>query len=207
MNSLPWSKSRSFLLQLCILAIATASVYIIVKPEKDSFSDLTIDEWQSIDNGENKFKFEDKPVEGKKYEEASNNNLLVEVFFIPAMNLGGLDLIQQYFNFKSKPENIKITEDSSIGSYGLFTKDNSAYLSTCIHPEGKTAFTKQQFSELANYNIRSRIFPWILGLSDLRDWRCFWVNMSVNLDGIDEGKASKLLQKKLLSIVSETKFQ
>ena len=207
MNSLPWSKSRSFLLQLCILAIATASVYIIVKPEKDNFSGLTIDEWQSIDNGENKLKFEDRLVEGKKYEEASNNNLSVEVFFIPAMNKGSLDLIQQYFNFKPKPENIKITEDSSIGSYGLFTKDNSAYLSTCIHPEGKTAFTKQQFSQLANNNIRSRIFPWILGLADLRDWRCFWVNMSVSLDNINEGEAGELLEKKLFSIVPKTKFQ
>ncbi|MGD1918748.1 MAG: hypothetical protein ACFCAD_07570 [Pleurocapsa sp.] len=55
--------------------------------------------------------------------------------------------------------------------------------------------------------MASRIVPWVLGLSDFRDWRCYWINMSVDLENITPKEATQLLQKRLFDLISQTKFK
>ncbi len=50
------------------------------------------------------------------------------------------------------------------------------------------------------------MLPWILGLSDLRDWNCLWVNISLSLHNITKDKTLLLLQQKLFDLVSLIKF-
>lgn len=115
-------------------------------------------------------------------------------------------MISQSLELESAPQNLTIRKNKNIGSYGLFSQGNKTYLTTCIHAQGKTAFTSEDFAKLSNYNLRSRLFPWILGLSDLRDWSCLWVKMSISIDNITEEKADELLQQRLLDLVSMMKF-
>ena len=139
-----------------------------------------------------------------------NHNLDINIYHIPNYITNDSEdnskLIRQYLELESEPKNIIVKKDRNIGSYGLFSEGNKTYLTTCIHSQGKTAFTYQQFAELANHNLHRRLLPWILGLSDLRNWNCLWVNISLSLQDITEDQASLLLQQKLFDLVSLIKF-
>ena len=206
MSQLTWNKSRLLLLQLCSVAMVGALFYIVFKPEPDKFRELpNLSSWESIDTDKVKIGYYE--IEGKKTQEKGNHNLAMEVILIPILHGDNLEIIRNHPKLQLKPQDLTIVEDKDIGSYGLFTKNNSAHLSTCLHPQGKTAFNRQQFTEVVNHNLAGRIVPWVLGLSDFRDWRCFWVNISVDLENITEEKATNLLQQKLLEVINQSKFK
>ena len=204
MNQLLGNKSRILTLQACSLALVASLAYILFKPQKDTFHELPqLSNWESIDS---EIKIAYYETEGKKYREESNPNIGIEVFLIPVLHGDNLEIIKSRLGFDLKSQELTVVEDRKLGSYGLFTRDNTAYLATCLHSQGKTAFNRQQFSNLVNHNLSDRIIPWMLGLSDIRDWRCFWVNISVELEDITEREATRLLQNRLSQLVSQTKF-
>ena len=206
MNQLIWDKSRLVLLKFCTFAFAATLLYIFTKTDKEPFADLAVlEQWDSIKT--NLIKFYDDDVRGKQQIDRSNHNLKTEVFLMPSFDGNIYRLIKSYLKFDLQPKDITVVEDKQVGSYGLFERDNTAYLSTCIHPQGKTVFNGQQLTELVNKNLRGRTISWIFGLSDFRDWRCFWVSMSVELKDISDREATTLLQNELHSIVSKNKFQ
>ncbi|MDJ0531689.1 MAG: cyanoexosortase A system-associated protein [Xenococcaceae cyanobacterium MO_207.B15] len=204
MNDKYWQEARLLILGCCSLGIfLTLGIKLLAKPSVYKFPEnLTLDKWESIST--DKIKYYGENLQGKRYQpESSANRITVEVYYIPNNSQGNKSLIQQYRELESYPENIAIIKDNNLGYYGLFTEDNHTSLTSCIHPQGKTAFTSQQFANLANQNLKSNLLPWILGVSDLRDWSCFWVNMSVSLENITEEKAYTILQKQLLTLVSD----
>jgi cyanosortase A-associated protein len=73
--------------------------------------------------------------------------------------------------------------NAQTGYFLEFTDHDRAYLSACINPTGAATFTSSQ--HIHNRNLQDlhprRIVTWVLGLNDLRDWRCLWVNLSVPL--------------------------
>ena len=205
MNALSWSKSRLLLLKFCSVALVATVFYIFLKPQQNVLHNLYIsNQWEAISDHE--IETIDLGNEGKKYKDKKNYNLELEVFVIPILRGDVWVLIKSYLGFSLTSQDLTVVKDKKIGSYGLFTKNNSTYLSTCIHPQGKAAFNSKEFTKLVNYNLRDRIIPWVLGLSDLRDWRCFWVNMSVDLEDINEQEATKILQERLAHIISQSKF-
>ncbi len=205
MNTLSWRNSRLLLLRICSVALVGTVSYIFLKPQQDVFHNLSIsNQWETVDRHEIEIVYQ--VTEKKEYREKNNHNLGLEVILIPILREDVLTLIKSHLGFNLKSQDLKVIEDKDIGSYGLFTQNKAAYLSTCIHPQGKTAFSNKQFTELATHNLRDRILPWVLGLADFRDWRCFWVNISVDLEDISEKEATKLLQEKLAYIVSQSKF-
>lgn len=200
MNIINWQRYRLITLSCCSFTILLSLVFLLKKSDKDAFPQNNVwQQWQSI-NTEN-IKSNNQHIEGRKYQQENNHNLNIEVYYIPSSTGSNPGLIQKYFKLDSNPQNLTVKENNNIGSYGLFAEGKKAYLTTCIHTQGKTAFTSQQFAELANHNIRSRLLPWILGFADLRDWNCLWVNMSVSLDNITEEKARSLLQQQLFDLV------
>ena len=205
MNILNWQKSRLVILSCCSFTILVALIFLFNKSDKYEFpKNIALQQWESINT--EKITFHDKQIEGRKYQQEKNHNLDIEIYYIPSDRGENSRLIRQYLELESDPQNLTVKENKNIGSYGLFSEGNKTYLTTCIHSQGKTAFTSQQFAELANHNLNSRLFPWILGLSDLRDWSCLWVNMSVSLNNITEEKASLLLQQQLFDLVSIIKL-
>jgi cyanosortase A-associated protein len=92
--------------------------------------------------------------------------------------------------------------NQSIGSYNLFTYQNKAYLSTCINPQGQT--TADQVAFLTNLratqSLKDNVLPWAIGNAPLRDRRCLWVHMYVDLDrnqNISEQQAYATLEASL----------
>lgn len=206
MNQPFGQQSRLILLKSCALAVAINLVYLISKPSQDKFFELpNVSQWNAITTKHVKDK--SLKLDTREYQNREEHNLSVKVSLDPTFQGGNLSLIKSYLGFDLKPQDLSVVEDEKLGHYGLFVQDKTAYLSTCIHSQGKTAFTLEQFSKLANHNLRDRIFPWIFGLSDLRDWRCFWVNTSVDLAEITELEANVILKNKLSSLMSESTFR
>ena len=200
-----WKKSRLLMLCCCNFAIVVGLVFLFNKSKPDSFpQNIALQEWELINT--QKISYKEQSLEGRKYQQTENHNLEIEIYYIPNYLLGNSRLIRQYLELESAPQDLSIREDNNIGSYGLFSEGHKIYLTTCLHIQGKTAFTSQQFAQLANHNLHSRLLPWIFGLSDLRNWSCLWVNMSISLDNISEEKASFLLEKRLFDLVSIIKF-
>jgi cyanosortase A-associated protein len=205
MNHKTWQKARLLVLSCCSLSIfLTLGIKLLANPTVDNYQfpeNLALNEWESIDTSN--IKYYDENLQGKRYQSEASNNFTVEVYYIPNNRRGNEGLISQYRKLESVPENITIIENKQLGHYGLFTKNNQVNLNTCIHSQGKTAFTAQQFDNLVNQNLKSRLLPWILGVSDLRTWDCFWVNMSVPLTHITEEEAYIILQIELATLVAK----
>ncbi|AFZ35233.1 hypothetical protein Sta7437_1671 [Stanieria cyanosphaera PCC 7437] len=202
MNHKHWHKARLLILGCCSLSIfITLGIKLLAQSSTYTFPNkFTSDQWESITT--DKIKSYGKNLQGKRYiPETSVNNLLVEVFYISNNNTSNQELIQKYLELQTVPKNLTVIENKNLGNYALFTKDKKTILTTCIHPQGKTAFTSQQFAQLANQNLKQNLLPWFLGLSDLRDWRCFWVNMSVSLENLTEEEAANILQTHLQTLV------
>lgn len=203
MNRQDWYQARLLILGCCSLSIFfTLGFKLLAKPSVNKFpTNQILTEWESITT--NKIKYYGDRVEGKRQTSKNlANHLVVEVYYLPNSNGNNQELIQQYWELKSLPK-IKMIENKNFGAYGLFVRDRKTILNTCINPQGKTAFTFEQFTHLSNQNMRQRLLPWFLGLSDLRDWRCYWVNMSVSGDRLTEAEAASILQKQLLTLISQ----
>ena len=201
MKLLYWKQTRILLLGCCNFTIILALVFLFNKSGEYSFpQNVAWQKWAAVRT--QKIRYQNQPLEGRKYQQKGNHNLDIEIYYMPNHLTGNLTLILQYLELESAPKNLTVREQKNIGSYGLFSEDNKSYLTTCIHTQGETAFTSQQFAQLANDNLDSRLLPWILGLSDLRDWSCLWVKMSMSLDNVTPEKASFLLQQELFDLVS-----
>ncbi len=199
-----WQKVRLMMLVFCSLGISlTLTVKFLFKSSIYQFSqDIVLDNWQSSSIDPNQYYGSSR--KWKRHEsQVSNNDLATEVYYIPNNLKGNQELIQKYHNSEYSLDNLTIIEKKNLGYYGLFTTNNRSHLTTCLHPEGKTAFTFNQFANLANQNLKTRFVPWVFGISDLRDWRCFWISMSLSLDNITEEEAYNILQNNLLTVVSE----
>lgn len=100
-------------------------------------------------------------------------------------------------NYKNIDPLLTIKQESGIGFYGLFVEGGNAYLSSCINPRGESTVTADRFIRNRNtYDLQwNRILSWLLGRSDLREWRCLWVNLSMPLDGADREDIYTILEK------------
>jgi cyanosortase A-associated protein len=75
----------------------------------------------------------------------------------------------------------KIQYDPQMGHFAEFVYHDRAYISACLPPERETIFTASQHAysqRLAAKNLRQIAF-WVIGFNDLRDWRCVWINVSL----------------------------
>jgi len=202
MNFLDWQKSRLVILRCCSFTILVALIFLLTKNNKYSFPLEQISQkWELIKTE----KINGGDLEGRKYQPGTNHNLVIEIYHIPNNKIGNLGIINKYLELKSDLKNFTILESKNIGHYGVFSEGNKTYLTTCIHSHGKMAFTYQQFAQLANYKLSDRLLPWIFGLSDLRDWSCLWVNMSMSLDNITPKEATHMLEKQLFDLIAQMK--
>ena len=69
------------------------------------------------------------------------------------------------------------------GDYALYTYQGKAYLNACLNPNGESTVTSDAFNR--NHTIYSRnwrrITPWFLGKRDLKDKRCLWMQLLIDL--------------------------
>jgi cyanosortase A-associated protein len=91
-------------------------------------------------------------------------------------------------------------EQPGVGFYGLFVDRKTAYLTTCINPQGITTVHRDQFLNNSHPNplgsgIRfDRLLPWLLGQQTLRDSRCIWTLLSTPIDAAAPDATIKTLE-------------
>lgn len=93
-----------------------------------------------------------------------------------------------------------LKERADIGFYSLFVDRQTAYLSTCINPQGIATVTGDQFianttpSLVSNHFQFDRVLPWLLGRQTLRDSRCLWTLLSTPIDAAAPDATMKTLE-------------
>ena len=194
-----WQKWRLVILSSYSLFVFLALVFIWFKPDRDPFNKVIHEgNWQEIET--NTLLDERKSSPGKKLARKSDL-LTTEIYWIANSSGETLRHINRYWSLKLGLKDIETYSHNEIGSYGVFVRQDRTYLSTCLHSAGKTAFAPQDFSKLANSDLANRLLPWIFGFEDLRDWDCFWVNISVASQDLTEQQIRQLLEQELLDLV------
>ena len=84
-----------------------------------------------------------------------------------------------------------------IGSYGLFVRQQQAYLGACINPRGGSTFTRAQFDyNRIRYDFQfQRLLLWVFGKEGIRDNRCLWTHLSIPLNQSDPESAYATLEQ------------
>ncbi|MDJ1184683.1 cyanoexosortase A system-associated protein [Roseofilum casamattae] len=128
----------------------------------------------------------DPDLEGKVYRYRQGDRVLeIEMRQITYAD-GNIDnYLQKYHNIKPL---LTVKQEPEVGFYSLFVDSEKAYLSSCINLHGESTVTAEQFAHNRNTDDLQlhRILSWLLGQSDLRDWRCLWVNLSIPLDNYSQ---------------------
>ena len=136
--------------------------------------------------------------EGKFYRYEEGDRILeIEMRYITYTD-GNL---KKYLQTHKKIDTLlSIKQQPDIGFYGLFANEEKAYLTSCLNPRGPSTVTAAQFSHNRNtYDLQwHRILWWMLGRSDLRQWNCLWVNLSIPLDGFSQEETYSILEQSWL---------
>lgn len=111
------------------------------------------------------------------------------------------DWIKKFSTQEPSTVKLSVANTDGVGFYGFSQAEGRAYLNTCINSRGGSTATADQFMKNRNtYDLRwQRIFPWLLGQSELRDRRCLWTQMSVPLDRTTPETAYKTLETAWIS--------
>jgi cyanosortase A-associated protein len=121
-----------------------------------------------------------KLVSGKAYQYVDRGvQLKIEVRYLVNTD-GDVDhYLQSYLsNLSSDRSSIRQTET---GFYKVFIEKHQAHLSACINSQGGSTVTGAQFRQNRNaYDLKiQRVFPWLVGQRNLRDFRCLWTHLSI----------------------------
>jgi cyanosortase A-associated protein len=98
------------------------------------------------------------------------------------------------------PQNVTtpllVRKKPGVGFHVLFTNQGKAYLSTCLNSRGGSTVTEDQFRRNRNaYDVDlGRLVLWLLGLKELRDWRCLWNVFSVPWESAKPDEAYSILE-------------
>ncbi|NJK51900.1 MAG: cyanoexosortase A system-associated protein [Leptolyngbyaceae cyanobacterium SU_3_3] len=81
-----------------------------------------------------------------------------------------------------------IRQKPETGFYQLFVEGDRAHLSACINSQGGSTVTGVQFRANRNaYDLKAqRLLPWLLGRTNLRDFRCLWTHLSTPIESTPE---------------------
>ena len=82
MKILNWQQSRLIILGCCSFTILVALMLLFNKSDKYAFpQNIALEKWELMNNG--KIKFNNKQIEGIKYQQDKNHNLDINIYHIP----------------------------------------------------------------------------------------------------------------------------
>jgi cyanosortase A-associated protein len=141
---------------------------------------------------------ERREIAAQRYRYSQKNTIVeIEMRYFASSNGDVNEFVKDY---TGRSPSLTTRQHKKIGVYGLFTRQQQAYLSACINPRGGSTVTIQQFEQNNYfYDLRwERLFPWLLGRQPLTDRRCLWTYMSVYGNSSPK-KAYQLLESVWLS--------
>jgi cyanosortase A-associated protein len=136
---------------------------------------------------------ERKEIAAQRYRYGQKDAIVeIEMRYFASSNGDVNEFVKDY---TGRSPSLTIHQQKQVGVYGLFTRQQRAYLSACINPRGGSTVTIQQFEQNNYfYDLRwHRLLPWLLGRQPLTDKRCLWTHMSVSWKSSPE-KAYRLLE-------------
>jgi cyanosortase A-associated protein len=137
-------------------------------------------------------------LSGYQYDyQQGDRSLQIEMRYLsPKEPIGVLDLLNAHPSqtfFQQQPK-VNVREQADTGSYGVFTLQQQAYLSSCIHPTGKSTFNPQPTSQSGYEVLPKRIWGWLMSQALIFDHRCLWVHLSTPVESSPEAAYQQLEQ-------------
>lgn len=187
-----WSSLRIWLLAATFSGITIVLAKSVLYPAGDRQVTpfefpiaIPLAKWQQLDNAPLE-KPEEKNVSvGMGYKFIKENIVLdIEMRYITSKEADVKKLMEKYGGDRPYPNNFPLREQEGVGFYSVWGTPEQTYLSACINPQGGTTVTGEQFRKNRNiYDLRPiRIWYWLLGKGELRDWRCLWAVLSVPIE-------------------------
>lgn len=129
-------------------------------------------------------------VNGKTYQYRQGKQVLTIKMRYFSPSIGDVYAYLGHYKNKGISSSLVIREKKGMGSYGLFTQNQQAHLTTCLTPKGGSILKREQFLQVRyQSDIRpDRFLPWAIGKVPLLDNRCLWINMT--LDGTNQNSPS-----------------
>ncbi|MBP0011602.1 MAG: cyanoexosortase A system-associated protein [Roseofilum sp. SBFL] len=130
-----------------------------------------------------------------------DRHLTVEIRYLTHTDGNIATYFQRYYNIQTT---FNIKHQEKTGFYSLFSQDRTTYLSSCIDVHGNTTVTTEQFAHNRNTQDLEfrRILSWLLGQSDLRQWNCLWIILSLPLNSDIPGENYTNLERIWLELVA-----
>lgn len=159
---------------------------IILKPPVNEETSLPIDltqpslvEWSYSGSDA----LNDPPGKVYRYRghQSGDRYLRVEIRYLTHTDGNIAAYFQRYYNIQPI---FQIKDQEKTGFYSLFSQNNTTYLSSCIDVHGNPTVTTEQFAHNRNTQDLEfrRILSWLFGQSDLRQWNCLWIILSLPLN-------------------------
>lgn len=146
---------------------------------------IPLPEWQHLESTPLD-KTEEKDIAaGMDYRFVQKNVVLdIKMRYITSKQADVKKLMKQYGGDRPYPNTLPLRQQEGVGFYSIWGTPERSYLSACINPHGGSTVTEEQFRKNRNiYDLQPiRIWYWLLGRGELRDWRCLWAVLSVPIE-------------------------
>lgn len=214
-----WKTVRIWLLAALFAGVLCVITRLILFPNSSPLAatpynfppTVPLAQWQLLDS--TRFKITDDPnfVASRRYRyQQDRNSLTIDMHYLIHSSGDVKDMLKKHIFPQKIATPLLIQEKPGVGFYTLFAQQEKAYLSSCINPQGGSTVTFDQFRQNRNtYDVQpTRFLLWMLGLKELRDWRCLWSVLSVPLETSKPEDVYPILESAWLSWYSwwESRF-
>ncbi len=182
-----WLLAALFTGVLCVLAkliLFPNSSHLGVTPYNFPTT-VPLPQWQLLDSTLLKITDDPNFVASRRYRYQQDRSALnIDMHYIIHSSGDVKDFIKKHISSEKITTPLLIKQKQEVGFYTLFTHQEKAYLSSCINPRGGSTVTFDQYRQNRNtYDVQpGRILLWLLGLKELRDWRCLWSVLSIPVE-------------------------
>lgn len=187
-----WKTVRTWLLAALFTGVLFVLVKSILFPHSSQSvatpfvfpTTVPLPQWQLLDSVPLKITDDPTFLASRRYRYQQNRiSLNIDMHYIIHSSGDVKDFLKKHIFSQKAATSLVIRQKSGVGFHALFTYQGNAFLSSCINPRGGSTVTFDQFRQNRNtYDMQpGRLLLWLLGLKELRDFRCMWNVLSVPL--------------------------
>ena len=184
-------KSQILYKNICLIAVAVTAVGAIAisaitipkfsdRPKYQLPMQINMPNWRSLSSQNLNLPL-DNFITARQYLYSNDiNNYQVQIDAIYLNKVSSFLNITRAINIQYIESTLQLKYAENIGHYALFADQNKAYLATCINSTGQATLTESQFNSNQNrYDVMlPRLGFYLLGITDLRDYRCLFTVIS-----------------------------
>lgn len=201
----PWKTIRIWLLATLFVGVLGVLFKLLLFPNSSQLAatsfvfptTVPLPQWQLVESLPLKITDDPNFIASRRYRYQQNGvSMNVDMHYIINSSGDLKDSLRKHIISKGSASSLILREKPGMGFYAFFTNQGNAYLTSCINPRGGSTVTFDQFRQNRNtYDLQpGRLLLWLLGLEELRDWRCLWSLMSIPVETANRGEAFSLLE-------------